>query len=99
MRSPSKKIRVHTDLSSATLRKLDALVAEAGSTREVYLRRLVSRHIRAMAEQDAADLAVVEARLADIDSGKVKLLTLDEARKQVDSRGGVFESPRRRPLK
>jgi RNase P protein component len=84
MRSLRKKIRVHTDLSSAVLRELDALAAEAGSTREAYLRHLISRHIRAMAEQDAEDIAIVEARLADIDSGKVKLLTLDEARKQVD---------------
>jgi predicted DNA-binding protein len=81
-----KRIRVHTDLPPATLRKLDALAAEAGSSREVYLRRLVSRHIRAMAEQDAEDLAIVEARLADIDSGKVKLLTLDEARKRLRER-------------
>jgi hypothetical protein len=49
------------------LREFDALVREAGSSHEVYLRRLVSRHIKAMAEQDADDLAVVEARLADID--------------------------------
>ena len=69
---------------------LDAALREAGAARpaeKLLAAELVAvtrRHLaRIAAEEDAADIRVAERRLALLDAGKTKLLTRDQAWREV----------------
>ena len=58
--------------------RMTTLSKRTGKTKTFYVRQAISEHIG-----DLEDLFIAESRLADIDSGKVQPLSLDEALKRL----------------
>ena len=54
--------------------RMDKLAKRTGRTKTFYARQAIVEHIG-----DLEDLHIAEARLADIDAGRVKTLSLEEA--------------------
>jgi RHH-type transcriptional regulator, rel operon repressor / antitoxin RelB len=67
-------IRLPKDLET----RMDNLAKRTGRTKTFYARQAISEHLG-----DLEDLYIAEARLADIDAGRVKTLSLDEALKRL----------------
>jgi len=61
-------------LSKRMEKRIAALCKKTGKTKDFYVRQALEEHIG-----DLEDLYITEARLADIDSGIVEPLTLEEA--------------------
>ena len=58
--------------------RMDNLAKRTGRTKTFYARQAIVEHLG-----DLEDLYIAEARLADIDAGRVKTLSLDEALKRL----------------
>jgi RHH-type rel operon transcriptional repressor/antitoxin RelB len=54
--------------------RMDKLAKRTGRTKTFYARQAIVEHIG-----DLEDLHIAEARLADIDAGRVRTLSLEEA--------------------
>jgi RHH-type rel operon transcriptional repressor/antitoxin RelB len=63
-------VRLSKDLE----KRITALSRRTGRTKTFYARQAIEEHLG-----DLEDLYITEARLADIDAGRVELMSLDEA--------------------
>ena len=67
-------IRLSKEMES----RMDRLAKRTGRTKTFYARQALEEHIG-----DLEDLYIAEARLADIDAGRVVPLSWDEVRKRL----------------
>ena len=65
-------------LSKEMEARMNRLAKRTGRTKTFYARQALEEHIG-----DLEDICVAEARLADIDAGRVVPLSWDEARKRL----------------
>lgn len=65
-------------LSKEMETRMDRLAKRTGRTKTFYARQALEEHIG-----DLEDLYITEARLADIDAGRVVPLSWDEVRKRL----------------
>ena len=65
-------------LSKEMETRMDRLAKRTGRTKTFYARQALEEHIG-----DLEDLYIAEARLADIDAGRVVPLSWDEVRKRL----------------
>lgn len=64
-------------LPEAIEKRLDALAKETGRTKSFYVREAILEHL-----DDLEDIYLAEQRLAEIRSGKVKTIPLEEVMKR-----------------
>ena len=68
------------ELKESSLAKLENLAKQAGQKAPDYLAQNIDEYLEYL--EDLEDIAIAQKRLADLESGKAKVLSWDEVKKR-----------------